>query len=42
LGAGEGAFYGVDGIPEDWLAKLALREEIEVLADRLQEAAGVL
>jgi ADP-ribosyl-[dinitrogen reductase] hydrolase len=33
-----GAFYGVDAIPEDWRLKLALRETIEQLADRLFEA----
>ena len=31
-----GAHHGVGGIPASWLAKLALREEIEALADRLQ------
>jgi ADP-ribosyl-[dinitrogen reductase] hydrolase len=30
-----GAFYGVEGIPTEWLEKLALREEIEAMADRL-------
>ncbi|MEX2535042.1 MAG: ADP-ribosylglycohydrolase family protein [Trueperaceae bacterium] len=30
-----GAYYGVDGIPESWLEPLAMREEIEGLADRL-------
>lgn len=30
-----GAFYGVDGIPAAWRAKLALRETIETLADQL-------
>jgi ADP-ribosyl-[dinitrogen reductase] hydrolase len=31
-----GAFYGVQGIPDPWLAKLAMRTEIEALADRLR------
>lgn len=30
-----GAFYGEDGIPPEWLAKLVKREEIAALADRL-------
>ncbi|MCC6458568.1 MAG: ADP-ribosylglycohydrolase family protein [Caldilineaceae bacterium] len=33
-----GAYYGVSGIPPAWLAKLALRSEIEALADRLLPA----
>ncbi len=32
-----GAHYGEDGIPEEWLAKLALADEIRVLADRLAQ-----
>ncbi len=34
-----GAFYGIEGIPNDWLTKLTLREEITALADRLYELA---
>ena len=34
-----GAYYGEDGIPEDWRRKLAHRELIESFADRLQEHA---
>lgn len=34
-----GAFYGIEGIPNDWLAKVALRAEITALADRLYELA---
>ena len=34
-----GAFYGEDAIPAEWRAKLALRETIESLADRLLELA---
>lgn len=30
-----GAFYGVEAIPEEWKGKLAMREEIEGLADAL-------
>lgn len=30
-----GAFYGVDANPAEWRAKLALRDEIEWLADAL-------
>ena len=30
-----GAHYGVEGIPEEWRAKLAMRERIEELADGL-------
>ena len=33
-----GAFYGVDGIPAGWLAKLAMREKIEELAVGLMAA----
>ena len=33
-----GAFYGVDGIPAAWLAKLAMREKIEELAVGLMAA----
>jgi ADP-ribosyl-[dinitrogen reductase] hydrolase len=33
-----GAYYGVNAIPTGWLAKLALRSEIETLADRLLPA----
>jgi ADP-ribosyl-[dinitrogen reductase] hydrolase len=40
-GALAGAYYGVDGIPSAWLADLALRGEIEGLADRLLTAAVV-
>ena len=33
-----GAFYGVEGIPAGWLAKLAMREKIEELAVGLMQA----
>lgn len=35
-----GAFYGVQAIPERWLAKLYLREDIETCADQLLKASG--
>ncbi|MHC4974674.1 MAG: ADP-ribosylglycohydrolase family protein [Planctomycetota bacterium] len=35
-----GAHYGVDGIPSGWLEKLALRERITELADRLCQTRG--
>lgn len=36
-----GAYYGVEGIPAEWRAKLAMREDIERLADGLHALAGV-
>jgi len=30
-----GAHYGVDGIPAHWLAVLAKRDQVELLASRL-------
>lgn len=33
-----GAFYGLEGIPEKWLQKLVMRDEIDALADRLVSA----
>jgi len=30
-----GAFYGASGIPAEWLARLALREQIEGFAEKL-------
>jgi ADP-ribosyl-[dinitrogen reductase] hydrolase len=35
-----GTVYGVGAIPEEWLAKIALRETIEGFADGLLELAG--
>jgi ADP-ribosyl-[dinitrogen reductase] hydrolase len=35
-----GAFYGASGIPPRWIEKLAMREFITTVADRLREAAG--
>jgi ADP-ribosylglycohydrolase len=34
-----GAFYGVAGIPGEWLSRMALRERIEGFAERLREGA---
>lgn len=36
-----GAYYGNEGIPSDWRNSLALRDEIQALADRLLELSGV-
>jgi ADP-ribosylglycohydrolase len=36
-----GAYYGVEGIPKDWLDKLAMRDVIERMAERLWEGAKV-
>lgn len=32
-----GAYYGVEGIPPEWLRKLAMRDEIEELANQLYQ-----
>ncbi|WP_020475948.1 ADP-ribosylglycohydrolase family protein [Zavarzinella formosa] len=34
-----GAFYGEDGIPPEWLARLVMIDEIRLLADRLAASA---
>jgi ADP-ribosyl-[dinitrogen reductase] hydrolase len=36
-----GAFYGVQGIPQTWLTRLAQRDLIESLADHLFELSGM-
>jgi ADP-ribosyl-[dinitrogen reductase] hydrolase len=36
-----GAYYGAKGIPPEWLARLALREQIVELANRLYGMAGL-
>ena len=36
-----GAFYGVNGIPERWLGRLAMRDEIEALASTLFANSGL-
>lgn len=35
-----GALYGMSAIPEDWLAKLAWRERLVEVADRLSTGRG--
>ncbi len=35
-----GAYYGVDGVPAGWLAKLTMRDEIKDLAGQLYVCAG--
>jgi ADP-ribosyl-[dinitrogen reductase] hydrolase len=40
VGQVAGVFYGVRGIPERWLEKLHMREEIVVMADGLYERAA--
>jgi ADP-ribosyl-[dinitrogen reductase] hydrolase len=35
-----GAFYGKSGIPQQWLERLYMRQEIDVMAARLYESAG--
>ena len=37
-----GAHYGVEGIPAEWRAKLAMAEEITALADALYEQSGLV
>jgi ADP-ribosyl-[dinitrogen reductase] hydrolase len=34
-----GAYYGAGAIPAEWLGRLAMRDEIESMADRLLERA---
>lgn len=36
-----GAFYGVEAIPAEWRAKLAMRDQIEALADGLHRLSGL-
>jgi ADP-ribosylglycohydrolase len=36
-----GAYYGVDGIPPEWLDKLAMRELIDQRARELHAMAGI-
>lgn len=35
-----GAYYGLEGIPQSWLERVAMRQEIGDLAERLFELAG--
>ena len=37
-----GAHFGVEGIPAEWRAKLAMAEEITALADALYEQSGLV
>ncbi len=37
-----GAHYGIDAIKSDWVEKIAMRDEIITIADRLAEAAGAV
>ena len=34
-----GAYYGIDAIKSEWVEKIAMRDEIITMADRLAEAA---
>ena len=34
-----GAYYGIEAIRSDWVEKIAMRDEIITMADRLAEAA---
>ena len=36
-GAIAGLYYGIDSIPQEWLNKLAKKEMIEDIADRIEE-----
>ena len=36
-----GAYYGVEGIPSEWRERLTMRAEMEEMADRLYELAGL-
>ncbi len=38
VGQVAGAYYGAQGIPEDWLAKLWMREHIQTIADELMQS----
>jgi ADP-ribosyl-[dinitrogen reductase] hydrolase len=35
-----GAYYGISGIPKEWIAKLYNRAEIEKMASQLYEMGG--
>jgi len=39
VGQVAGAYYGVQGIPEDWLTKLWMREHIQTVADELMRVS---
>ena len=36
-----GAYYGVEAIPSEWRERLTMRAEMEEMADRLYELAGL-
>ena len=36
-----GAYYGVEAIPPEWRERLTMRTEIEQMAERLYELAGL-
>ncbi len=36
-----GAYYGVEAIPSEWREQLTMRAEIEGMADRLYDMAGL-
>ena len=35
-------FYGIDAIRSEWVEKIAMRDQIVAMADRLAEAAGAV
>ena len=37
-----GAYYGIDAISSDWVEKIAMRDQIVAMADRLAEATGAV
>ena len=37
-----GAYYGIDAIRSDWVEKIAMRDDIVAMADRLAEATGAV
>jgi ADP-ribosyl-[dinitrogen reductase] hydrolase len=37
-----GAYYGIDAISSDWVEKIAMRDDIVAMADRLAEATGAV
>ena len=37
-----GAYYGIDAISSDWVEKIAMRDDIVVMSDRLAEATGAV
>ena len=37
-----GAYYGIDAIRSEWVEKIAMRDDIVAMADRLAEGAGAV